>query len=212
MTVPGDISPSPSAVEPAPADPEPVSQRLALTILANAGDWSAFADCETVIRMAGDALAAHPRCETARGAEACVVLADDALVQSLNRDYRGKDAPTNVLSFPFQEPPGATSPGEADEDGVDDGDGSIGEPEPPELGDVVLAVETVTREASEQEIPPIHHLQHLVVHGLLHLMGFDHETEAQAEVMEGLEAEILASLGIADPYTTPMRPTNAGEV
>jgi probable rRNA maturation factor len=209
MTVPGDTSPSPSAVEPAPADPEP-QPRLLLTILAKAGDWSTFTDREAAIRAAAEALAAHPRCEGAQGAEACVVLADDAVVQSLNRSYRGKDAPTNVLSFPFQEPPGGSPPDQDDEDS-DDGGLTI-EPEPRELGDVVLALETVAREATEQGIAPVHHLQHLVVHGLLHLMGFDHETDAQAEVMEGLEVEILASLGVADPYAAPMPHTNAGEV
>jgi len=108
------------------------------------------------------------------------VLADDALLRSLNRSYRGKDAPTNVLSFPFQGPPGGA--------------------EPRHLGDVVLAVETIRNEAGEQGIAPMHHLQHLVVHGLLHLLGFDHDTVAQAEAMERLEAQILAKLGIADPY------------
>jgi probable rRNA maturation factor len=196
MTAPGDISPSPSSVEPAPADPEP-QQRLSLTVLSQAGDWSAFADCDAAVRAAADALAAHPRCERAQGAEACVVLADDALVQPLNRSYRGKDAPTNVLSFPFQPPPGARAPDDIDDDGIVS---VMTGPEPRQLGDVVLAVETVTREASTQAVPPVHHLQHLVVHGLLHLMGFGHETDAQAEVMEGLEVEILASLGIGDPY------------
>jgi probable rRNA maturation factor len=202
MTAPGDTSPSPSLAEPAAADPEP-PQRLALTILAEAGDWGAFSGREAAIRAAADALAGHPRCESAHGAEACVVLADDALVQSLNRSYRGKDAPTNVLSFPFQAPPGARAPDDSADDGIV---GIMAGPR--QLGDVVLAVETVTREAGAQGIPPVHHLQHLVVHGLLHLMGFDHETDAQAEVMEGLEVEILAALGIGDPYAA----IEAGEV
>jgi probable rRNA maturation factor len=186
MTVPGDSTPSASSsVEPAPAEPEP-PEPLSVTILDEAGDWSAFAIREAAIRAAAAALAAHPRCEEAQAAEACVVLADDALLQSLNRTYRGKDAPTNVLSFPFEGAPGAVRPRQ--------------------LGDVVLAVETIRNEAREQGVAPIHHLQHLVVHGLLHLLGFDHATEAQAEVMERLEAQILAALGVPDPYAAAEGP------
>ena len=90
MTVPGDSTPSASSIEPAPAEPEP-PERLSVTILDEAGDWSAFATREGAIRAAAAALAAHPRCEEAQGAEACVVLGDDALLKSLNRTYRGKD-------------------------------------------------------------------------------------------------------------------------
>jgi probable rRNA maturation factor len=109
------------------------------------------------------------------------VLADDQLLRSLNRTYRGKDSPTNVLSFPFK--------------------GLPIEERPKYLGDVVLAAETVTREALDQGIPFLHHTQHLVIHGVLHLLGFDHETEADAVVMERIETEVLAGLGIADPYS-----------
>jgi probable rRNA maturation factor len=119
-----------------------------------------------------------------------VVLADDALVRSLNREYRGNDAPTNVLSFAFQHS-AKFAPS------FDIGRGAA---EPRHLGDVVLAAETVGREARAQGTPPAHHLQHLVVHGLLHLLGFDHDTDARAEVMERLEAQILATLGVPDPY------------
>jgi probable rRNA maturation factor len=107
------------------------------------------------------------------------VLADDTLVQSLNRSYRGKDAPTNVPSFPFQGGLPMRSR---------------------HMGDVVLAAETILDEASEQGIAPVQHLQHLVVHGLLHLLGFDHDTAAKAEAMERLEVQILATLGVSDPY------------
>jgi probable rRNA maturation factor len=189
MTIPGDNSPSLSFVEPAPAEPEP-PERLSITILDEGGDWSAFAAREAAIEAAASAVARHPTCTQARGAEACVVLADDALVRSLNRTYRGKDAPTNVLSFPFQEPPGAA---ESDDAGP-------GAAPPRHLGDVVLAAETVRSEADVQGIPPVHHLQHLVVHGLLHLLGFDHDTEAEAEIMEGLEVQILAAIEVPDPY------------
>jgi probable rRNA maturation factor len=179
MTVPGGSSPSPSPVEPAPAEPEP-SERLSVAILEEGGDWSQFASREEAIAQAAAAVAEAPGCARARGAEACVVLADDALLRSLNHTYRGKDAPTNVLSFPFQDTPGAAPSRH--------------------LGDIVLAAETLHREAAEQGIPAVHHLQHLVVHGLLHLMEFDHDAEPQAETMERLEAQILATLGVPDPY------------
>jgi probable rRNA maturation factor len=180
MNDPGDSSPSASSVEPAPTEPEPPEQ-LSVAILDEAGDWSAFSAHDRAIRDAAAALASHPRCQRARGTEACIVLADDALVQSLNRSFRGKDAPTNVLSFPFHGgPPGATRSRH--------------------VGDVVLAAETILNEASEQGVAPVQHLQHLVVHGLLHLLGFDHDTAAQAEAMERLEIQILATLGVPDPY------------
>ncbi len=180
MHDPGDSTPSSTvSAEPPAAEDEP-PQRLSLTVLDEAGDWSAIPSREAAVAEAGAALVRHPRCADARGAEACVVLADDALLRSLNRSYRGKDAPTNVLSFPFQPAPGGG--------------------QNRHLGDVVLAAGTVLNEAAEQGIAPVHHLQHLVVHGLLHLLGFDHDTDASADAMEHLEAEILATLGIADPY------------
>ncbi len=110
-----------------------------------------------------------------------LVLADDPTVQALNREWRGKDRPTNVLSFPG------------------DRDAWPGGP-PPHLGDVILAYDTVMREAAEQAKAPLDHAVHLVVHGVLHLLGFDHETEVEAEVMEGLETRMLAGLGLPDPY------------
>jgi probable rRNA maturation factor len=114
--------------------------------------------------------------------ELSLVLGDDTLVRTLNRAWRGQDKPTNVLSFGVGEdgprPPGA----------------------PLLLGDVVLAFETVAAEATAQEKPLADHLAHLVVHGVLHLMGFDHEAAAEAARMEALEISILAGLGIADPY------------
>jgi probable rRNA maturation factor len=181
MNDPGDSTPSISSIaEPAPAEPEPPG-RLALAVVEEAGDWGAFPTRDEAIGRAAAAVA--DCCAGARGSEACVVLADDALVRGLNRDYRGKDAPTNVLSFPFENPPAEAGPRH--------------------LGDVVLALETVRAEADAQGIPPEHHLQHLVVHGLLHLLGFDHEADADAEIMERLEVEILATLGVPDPYAAP---------
>lgn len=165
-------------------DPEPgAPPALELEIGIESDDWSVVPDAEALIRTAAAALAAHPLARELRGRAASIVLADDARVRGLNAAYRGKDAPTNVLSFPFEPAPGTPLP---EEDLY--------------LGDIILAVETVLREADELEIPPSHHLQHLIVHGLLHLLGFDHIEDAEAEEMEGIEIRVLAGLGIADPY------------
>lgn len=110
--------------------------------------------------------------------ELSVLLADDAAIRELNRDYRGFDKPTNVLSFPAGPTP----------------------PRTPLLGDLALAFETIGREAETDAKPFDHHLTHLVVHGVLHLLGYDHETDDEADAMETLETRILAGLGIADPY------------
>ncbi|HYM03321.1 MAG TPA: rRNA maturation RNase YbeY [Stellaceae bacterium] len=114
-------------------------------------------------------------------AELSIVLGDDALVRSLNHRWRAQDKPTNVLSFPAQD---GRSPPDA----------------PRLLGDVVLAFETVAAEAAAQGKPIAHHVGHLVVHGVLHLLGFDHEAAAEAERMEALETAVLAALGVPDPY------------
>ncbi|MSP43668.1 MAG: rRNA maturation RNase YbeY [Alphaproteobacteria bacterium] len=111
--------------------------------------------------------------------EISIVLADDAFVRELNRTWRNRDQPTNVLSFPAE-----------DED--DHG--------PRLLGDVVLAYETIEREALASGTPMLDHVTHLVIHGTLHLLGFDHKTEQEAGEMEALEATLLARLDIADPY------------
>lgn len=115
------------------------------------------------------------------GSSATVVFANDIQVKALNAQFRNIDKPTNVLSFP--------AGGDAkDEDGQ------------PYLGDVILAYETLKREAAEQGLAFDHHLVHLVVHGVLHLAGYDHMSEPEASVMEALESRILARLDIADPY------------
>jgi len=119
--------------------------------------------------------------------ELAISLADDAVQQGLNRDWRGIDRPTNVLAFPAWEPGTEIPPGA-----------------PLLLGDVVLAFETVAREADEQGKPLSDHLSHLIVHGVLHLLGYDHATEAEAVAMESLETSILASLGVPDPYRGTM--------
>ena len=116
--------------------------------------------------------------------EVSVVFTDDAEQRGLNRDYRHKDSATNVLSFPnMDDEPG---PGPADL--------------PRLLGDVVLARETVAREAAEQGKTLADHTAHLLVHGVLHLAGFDHQDDEEAAEMEALERRVLGELGIADPY------------
>lgn len=112
-------------------------------------------------------------------AELSLVLADDEFVRGLNRQFRNQDRATNVLSFP-----GDT--------------GFEGAPEI--LGDVVIAYQTTAREAIEAKIKLVDHLRHLIVHGVLHLLGYDHETVEDADEMESREVEILASLGVDDPY------------
>lgn len=118
-----------------------------------------------------------------RGETGAVTLlfTSDAEMQVLNRDWRGKDKPTNVLSFPAPDMP-------------------VPEGEATPLGDIALACETVSREAAEQGKPLADHTAHLIVHGTLHLLGYDHETDGEAEEMESEERKILARLGIADPY------------
>jgi probable rRNA maturation factor len=118
--------------------------------------------------------------------ELAIVFGDDDLVQRLNREYRGKDAPTNVLSFALTEADEPDFPGA-----------------PLVLGDVVLALETVLTEATRDSKTPADHARHLVVHGILHLLGHDHMTDAEAEAMERIETAILARFGIADPYSDP---------
>lgn len=103
-----------------------------------------------------------------------LVWADDSFIQGLNRDHRGQDRPTNVLSYPSD---------------MDD-----------ELGDLIFAVETIAQEAAAQGTPFDQHLKHLILHGSLHLLGYDHENEQEAETMEALEAEILQEIALPNPY------------
>ncbi|WP_311062844.1 rRNA maturation RNase YbeY [Halomonas sp. DWK9] len=111
--------------------------------------------------------------------ELTIRFVDEEESQALNSDYRGKDKPTNVLSFPFENPPGITLP---------------------LLGDLIICHAVVAQEANEQQKPLAHHYAHMVVHGTLHLMGYDHIDEQEAEEMEQLERELLATLNIPDPY------------
>jgi probable rRNA maturation factor len=166
---------------------------LDISISLEAGDWEVVvADVEqrieTAARAAFDA-AERPSVLDGAPAEMSLVLADDALVRTLNRDYRDKDKPTNVLSFALL-------------DDLDDTDDDLARDEgmPILIGDVILAFETVQREAREQGKSVGDHLTHLVIHGVLHLLGYDHLSDPDADRMERLETSILARLGIADPY------------
>jgi probable rRNA maturation factor len=171
-------------------NPTPMA-RFALPIsevLVVADCWQAEGDAEAVIHRAIDAAAGFVESELAdKGfgeAELAVMLTDDAGIRTLNLNWRGIDKPTNVLSFPALPPTGRAGPDDA----------------PPMLGDIAIAYETTRREADDEQKPFDHHLSHLAVHGFLHLVGYDHESDAEAEAMETLEAEILAQLGIPNPY------------
>jgi probable rRNA maturation factor len=118
-----------------------------------------------------------------RPIEVGVRMVDDAAIAALNRDWRGRDRPTNVLSFPMGEPAPAPDPAL-----------------PWLIGDIVMAYETVTAEAARDGKPLDHHVAHLAIHAALHLLGHDHETDSEAETMEQAEIRLLRRLGIADPY------------
>jgi probable rRNA maturation factor len=159
-----------------------MSNTVAIDIATPMRQWTdLLPDVEDLVRSAATAAWRASGDGTAAAVEISVVLADDAMVRMLNRDHRGKDKPTNVLSFPI---------GTAG--GVDAA--------PTMLGDVVLACETVMAEAAAQGKSVADHLRHLVVHGVLHLTGHDHEDDAEAERMERLETRVLADLGVGDPY------------
>jgi probable rRNA maturation factor len=113
---------------------------------------------------------------------------DDAQIAQLNKDFRGKPQPTNVLSWPSEEL-SMQQPGAQPKQALD-----------PELGDIAIAYETCVRESHEAGLAFVDHLTHLLLHGLLHLLGYDHIDDADADVMEGLEIKMLASLGISNPY------------
>ena len=153
-------------------------------VLVVAECWRAEADAETVEHRAIEAAAAMVEADTA-DAEVAVMLTDDEGIRTLNRNWRGADKPTNVLSFPALQPTGERGSQDA----------------PRMLGDIAIAYETTRREADDEQKRFDHHLSHLAIHGFLHLIGYDHEKDGDAEAMETLEQEILAQLGIPNPYT-----------
>lgn len=124
----------------------------------------------------------------------CLMGCDDTRIAELNREFRGKPGPTNVLSWPSEDladGPDGTAPARPQPWDGDD---------PWSLGDVALSYDTCAREALAANLPLADHVTHLIVHGLLHLLGYDHQRDADATLMEGLETDILGKLGLADPY------------
>ena len=154
---------------------------LTADIVITADCWRAEPGAEDIVQRAIVA-AAGATPGQADLAEVAVMLTDDAGIRALNHDWRGIDKPTNVLSFPAVALPDGGS-------------------QPRALGDIAIAYETTRREATTENKPFGHHLSHLAVHGFLHLIGYDHETDVDAETMETLERQILARLGIPDPYS-----------
>jgi len=142
--------------------------------------WRAALPARTLARQAVAAALAECGVKLARGAEMCIHLVNDEEIRGVNKQWRDKDAPTNVLSFP------AVDAAHVAESKL--------------LGDVLIALETLEREAAEEGRSLTDHFRHLVVHGFLHLLGYDHIEDDEAEAMEALETRALQRLGVADPY------------
>lgn len=180
------MSPAEPPAPPPPPPPSAESFAITADVSVLAPAWrTLWPQAEAAVHQTVLSVLRCPDFELDQAVEVSLTLADDATVRELNRDYRGRDAPTNVLSFALTEA-GMMAEGETD----------LAEP----LGEVILALETVNREATDQGKAFADHAQHLVVHGLLHLLGYDHDNEEEAIEMEGLEVRLLAALGIPDPY------------
>lgn len=162
-----------------------------LSVVIEDPRWAALALealAETAVRATLTFLALVPdRCEVT------VLACDDARIAVLNGDFRAKPTPTNVLSWPAEER-AADLPGDNPQALKPGLDGLI------ELGDIAISFDTCAREAQAAGKPMADHVTHLVVHGVLHLLGYDHETDADAALMEGLEVKILGKMGLNDPY------------
>lgn len=157
-------------------------------------DWpSSRGEAEALCRAAIDATCAFLSDLDFTHWEVSVRLTDDPAIQALNNAYRGIDAPTNVLSFPMDRP-------------APEGRDGSAQPVGGLLGDIALSAETIAREAVAQDKRLSDHFVHMVVHGMLHLLGYDHENDPDAETMEQCEIAILATLGIANPYAAPHMP------
>ena len=158
----------------------------AIEIVVDSVRWSGRRGVQPLLRRAIAGASAALPARSARstsGAELAIVLTNDSAIRKLNQTWRGKNEPTNVLSFPADQQTGAHRL----------------------LGDIVIAYETLAREARAERKPFDHHLAHLAVHGFLHLCGYDHESDRQAATMERLETAILARLGVPDPYIARTR-------
>ncbi|WP_131118535.1 rRNA maturation RNase YbeY [Lichenihabitans psoromatis] len=153
---------------------------IEIDIAIDSPGWSVLPDLDAIVRRSIDGAAAAVDLDAPQGAEVSILFCDDAAIQVLNREWRQKDKPTNVLSFPAAQP-----------EGIDG---------PELLGDIAVALETTRREAEQDGKTLSDHVSHLLVHGFLHLIDYDHETADEAEAMEQLETRILANLGIGDPY------------
>ena len=165
-----------------------MTPETSLDILIDAPGWAAsFDDIEALCRRAVDAaLAAAPA--EGRDRPISLLLTSNATMRRLNASYRGQDKATNVLSFPAD---------------ADDVRTEIQGGEPRLLGDIAIGLEAVLREAEDEGKSPVDHVCHLIVHGTLHLLGYDHDDDTEAHVMERLETQVLAGLGVPDPYEPP---------
>jgi probable rRNA maturation factor len=149
-----------------------------IDVIVRSVQWRKRPTAKTIVKKA---LLTAAIATSTRPIELAIVLSDDSAIRALNRNWRGKNAPTNVLSFP------AATPGKA-------------RSASPYLGDIVIAYQTTAREAVADGKPFNHHLTHLAIHGFLHLLGYDHENDRDAQKMERLERKILKRLAIPDPY------------
>jgi probable rRNA maturation factor len=153
---------------------------LKIDVIVESELWKQHDDIKSAVRRAVTQAAAVL---STQSCELAIVLTDDSAIRLLNRDWRGVDAPTNVLSFPAGRAGGA----------------------PPFIGDIVLAYQTIAGEARAERKPLTHHIAHLAVHGFLHLLGYDHVRKKDAEAMEAVERDVLQRLGVPDPYPHPAR-------
>lgn len=169
--------------DPAPPPESPVleidAHMMHAEVILDAPQWQSKKNLGMTIKKALHGVNNMMDDETCCPLSVTITCVDDSAIQTLNKNFRDKDKPTNVLSFP---------------------DGDIDENGRLHLGDIAIAFETLEREAVEQKKDFHHHLTHMVAHGLLHLYGYDHETDEEAEEMESLEIEILEDMGIKNPY------------